>query len=266
MVDEVHNDEAREKIAGFNALLEQFGFAFRVDIVAPREPQAAPKNARFMRQETFQQLVRNIQRDKGLTSLPFCWRDAEGNYHILSGHHRIEAALAAGHDRIMILYTDALLNDEEKIAIQLSHNALAGEDEPTVLRELWGQIKAIQWKQYSGLDDALLNSYKPIQIASLGEKTPGFQEVYFSFFPSEMEKVDEFMKRLGGLSKKRYAGRLDDFDRFIEMLLNFKEASGIYNSATAMLSIMEIVEAWLVAQADQVRVELEESNGEAEKP
>jgi len=253
------DDEIRARIDGFNALLAQFDFPFRIDIVDPKEPKAAPKNARFMRQEVFQQLVANIRRDKGLTSLPFCWKDRKNIYHILSGHHRIEAAIAAGHENIMILYTDARLTEEERVSIQLSHNSLAGEDEPTILRELWGQIKSVQMKQYSGLDDAVLNSYKPIQIASLGEKTPGFQEVYFLFFPSEVEKLDEFMKRLGTLTKKRYVGRLDEFDRFVEMLLNFKDASGIYNSATAMLEIIEIVEEWLARQPAEVK----ESNGAA---
>lgn len=256
-------DEVRERINDFNILLTQFEFPFRVDIVDPRIPQPAEKNARFMRGETFRQLVANIQRDRGLTSLPFCWRDSDGLYHILSGHHRIEAAIAAGHPWVMILYTDADLTEQEKIAIQLSHNALSGEDEPTILRELWGQLKAIEWKQYSGLDDAMLNSYKPIQIASLGEKTPGFQEVYFSFFPSEVEKLDEFMRRLGGLTKRRYVGRMEEFDRFIEGLLNFKEASGVYNSATAMLAIVEIVEAWLAEQANQAGEQEESKDGPA---
>ena len=38
----------------------------------------------------------------------------------------------------------------------LSHNALAGKDDPYILKELYDKILDLNWKEYSGLDDKTL--------------------------------------------------------------------------------------------------------------
>jgi len=243
-------EEIRQKIAAFNDLLAALSFPYRVDIVDPRAMKAAPKNARFMTGQMFQQLVANIQRDGGPTSAPFCWR-AGGVDHILSGHHRVEAAIAAGVERMLIFYTDRELSKQERIAIQLSHNAISGEDEPTTLRELWNELTAIDLKAYSGLDDSVLQSYGPVKIDSLGEEDVTFQEVRISFFPSELERVEEVLEQIKQRKGQRYAAQVEQFDRFIDRLMDFKEAAEIYNSATAILAILDMVEDWLEQQAQE---------------
>lgn len=255
-------DEIRQRIDGFNDILEQFQFAYRIDIVDPKALRPADKNARFMSGQTFQQLVDNIKRDGGPTSAPFCWCDAQGIYHILSGHHRVDAAAAAGVPLILIMYTDRELSRQEQIAIQLSHNAISGEDEPTILRELWNEILTIDLKAYSGLDDHVLETFQPVKIDSLGEKSIAFQEVTLAFFPSEIERFDAVLKQLSASKKVRYAAQAEQFDRFVDRLMDFKEVAGIYNSATAILAILDIVDAWLAehAEADEQK---ESINGEA---
>lgn len=238
-------EKIRQRIDDFNSLLAEFNFPYRIDIVDPRSLKAAPKNARFMSGQMFQQLVENIKRDHGPTSAPFCWRDAGGTTHILSGHHRVEAAIQAGVDLALILYTDRDLSRQERVAIQLSHNAISGEDEPTLLRELWNEITQIELKAYSGLDDHLLESYGPVKIDSLGEEDVTFQEITLAFFPSEIEQVDAALEQIKARRRQRYAVQVEQFDRFIDRLMDFKEAAGIYNSATAMLAILDIVEEWL---------------------
>ncbi len=257
------DQEIRQRIGNFNALLEQFGFPYRVDIVDPRGLIPAAKNARFMSGQMFQQLVANIQRDGGPTSAPFCWRDADDKTHILSGHHRVEAAIQAGVERMLIMYTNRELSRQEQIAIQLSHNAISGEDEPTTLRELWHEILSIDLKAYSGLDDNILKSYEPVKIDSLGEQDVTFQEIRLAFFPAEIERLDSVLERLKAHRAERYAAQVEQFDRFIDRLMDFKEAAGIYNSATAMLAILDIVDEWLAAHAEGADIE-ESSDGQAE--
>lgn len=256
-------NEVRQRIEAFNELLEQFHFPYRVDIVDPLTLKAAPKNARFMSGQMLEQLVSNIKRDGGLTSAPFCWRDGQGVTHILSGHHRVKAALEAGEKRIMILYTDRDLSKQERIAIQLSHNAISGQDEPSILRELWNEIVALDLKAYSGLDDAVLQSYAPVKIDALGEKDVAFREVALAFFPSEIERLEEVFEKLKAHRKKRYAAQLEQFDRFIDRLMDFKEATDIYNSGTAMLAVLDIVEEWLANHKQDGDIE-ESSDGKAQ--
>lgn len=248
-------DKVRQRIDAFNEILEQFNFAYRIDIVDPKTLKPADKNARFMSGQMFEQLVSNIKRDGGPTSAPFCWRDVKGIYHILSGHHRVDAAAAAGIEMILIMFTDRELSRQEQIAIQLSHNAISGEDEPTTLRELWHEILAIDLKAYSGLDDKVLQSYEPVKIDTLGEQNIAFQEVILAFFPSEIERLDDVLKQLAARRKTRYAAQIEQFDRFVDRLMDFKEAAGIYNSATAILAILDIVEEWLAqnTNADDIK-------------
>jgi len=243
-------DEVRQRIDAFNELLEQFQFPFRVDITRPGDLRPADKNAHFMTGQMFQQLVANIKRDGGLTSIPFCWRDEKGTTHILSGHHRVDAAKDAGQEWIMILYTDRKLSRQEQIAIQLSHNSIFGQDEPSILRDLWVELTSLDMKAYSGLDDQVMNSYAPIKIDTLGEKDITFQEVVLTFFPSEIERLEGVIKRLAAHKRQRYAAPLEQFDRFIDRMMDFKEATGIYNSATAVLAMLDIVEEWLAAQQE----------------
>lgn len=96
----------------------------------------------------------------------------------------------------------------------------------------------------------------------MGEQDVVFREVALAFFPSEIERLEEVLEKLKIRRKKRYAAQLEQFDRFIDRLMDFKEATDIYNSGTAMLAILDIVEEWLSNHHDQGG-DLEVSNGEA---
>ena len=68
----------------------------RIIEIDPRELKLLKMNARFMRHEEFQRLVANIKQDGQLTSAPFAARNPDGTYEVLSGNHRVQAAIAAG--------------------------------------------------------------------------------------------------------------------------------------------------------------------------
>lgn len=48
------------------------------------------------------------------------------------------------------------MSEEHRIAIQLSHNAIVGQDDPDILKKLYDKILDIDLKEYSGLDDKTL--------------------------------------------------------------------------------------------------------------
>ena len=74
-------------------------------------------NAHFMAKRVYDQLVTNIKRDGNLSTLPLCWHDAAGKIHILSGHHRVDAARDAGIEALLYLYTDSELTADQRTAI-----------------------------------------------------------------------------------------------------------------------------------------------------
>ena len=68
----------------------------RIIEIDPRELKLLKMNARFMRHEEFQRLVANVKKDGQLTSAPFAALDpADGKYEVLSGNHRVQAAVSA---------------------------------------------------------------------------------------------------------------------------------------------------------------------------
>jgi hypothetical protein len=218
---------------------------YKLAVADPKALKEIDKNAHYMPKVLFDRLTENIKRDGNLSTLPFCWRDKDGTDIVLSGNHRVKAAVEARVPLILYLYTDADLSRAQRRAIQLSHNSLIGQDNPTQLVELWEEIDDLSYKVYSGLDDAYLQTLKPIEIERIGDEQLRFETLEILFLPSEIARLDQVLKRLGKSEKPRYAGRVEDFDRFFERLLDFKEASNIRNTGTAILAMLDIVEDWL---------------------
>jgi hypothetical protein len=225
---------------------------YRFGIATPGDLKPAPKNARFMRRETFARLTENIRQDGNLSSLPFCWWDG-AQYWILSGHHRVDAARAAGIEHVLFLYTDRGLTSSERAAIQLSHNALVGEDNLATLRELYEAIDSFDGKRYSGVDDITLRRFVEVSPSTFQDAGLEFEEVVLLFMPHEIERVDEVVAKLREYSGMAvYAADMADWERFWETLLRFKEVRNIQNSATAILAMVDLVSEWMEKDSGDV--------------
>ncbi|MGD9932714.1 MAG: ParB N-terminal domain-containing protein [Dehalococcoidia bacterium] len=123
------------------------GIETEIVTVDPREIVLLELNARYMNPETFRRLVENVKRDSVLTQLPFCVRE-QGRLKVLSGNHRVQAAIEAGLERIEVLVSKTELSPARQRAIQLSHNAIAGEDDPlmtAMLTEAVSKVKREAW-------------------------------------------------------------------------------------------------------------------------
>jgi hypothetical protein len=134
-----------------------------------------------------------------------------------------------------------------------------GLDSPVTLRELWTEIDDLSWKIYSGLDEELLETMEAVQVIRIAEESLRFEELTLLFLTPEMDRIEATLQRLGATTKRRLAARYEDFDSFFETLLEFKEATGIVNTATAMGAMIEIVEQWLADQA-AAEADLEATN------
>ena len=131
---------------------EMFGEGMLLQAVEPARLCLLKDNARFFKRETFRQLRDNIASDKRLSSVPLCYRHEDGRLEVLSGNHRVKASIEAKIPVILVLVITETLDQSRRIAIQLSHNALVGEDDQSILANLWSQIETIEDRLYSGLD------------------------------------------------------------------------------------------------------------------
>jgi hypothetical protein len=202
-------------------------------------------NARYMRHETFATLVENVKRDGALTSVPFAHLRPDGRYRVLSGNHRTKAALEAGIEEADVMLTDDVLSEQECIAIQLSHNALTGEDDPTTLARLYELISDIDLRKYSGLDDKTLELMAEVSVASLSEANLSFQSIQVVFLPHELEearKTWESAKAMLKGTSGAWLNRWAEYDGFLDTLQTVRESYGVNNTATALMVLLRLFE------------------------
>lgn len=240
MVDE----ESRSQVERLNGVLE--GQPYKLAVVPIADLELLEKNARFMRSETFRNLVDNIRREGGISSVPFCWKH-EGRYRVLSGNHRVMAAKEAGLSEIPVLYTDRDLSRSEQVAIQLSHNAIVGEDDPIILKELWDEIEDVSLKYFAGLDDKLMDALTPVSLDALSEVRLDYRSVSFLFLPEEVERLDKLLEEAKaevGLRNVRL-GRLAEYDRLMDALAKTQAAYNVKNMAVSLLLVLSAFERHL---------------------
>lgn len=226
----------------------------------PRRIRLLELNARYMRHETFSRMVENIKKDGTLTQTPFGWALRDDNhkkhplienpvypgepwYEVLSGNHRVKAAIAADLPEIDFQVTDDYLEPDERAGLQLSHNAIAGEDDPAVLKTINENIQDVGMKIYTGLDDKTLQLLQNVKIASLSEANLTFQNISMTFLPHEAEQLNtvwEAARKAGAGAKGYWLVRYQDYDRVMDTLDAAASAYGVKNIATAMMLVLEI--------------------------
>jgi hypothetical protein len=185
----------------------------------------------------FRQFVSNLELDGVLTSVPLVYQGK-----VLSGNHRVQAAIEAGIEEAEVIEVLTPLDEKRQVALQLSHNAIVGQDDPGMLSELYRGLD-IEWKQYSGLTDAALNDISELDVKALALGIPEYQELVLLFLPEEQGAFLRALKSVEGKLKKGipvFVGRYDDFDRFFEAVVAMKKVKGVHNSALAVRMIAEL--------------------------
>ncbi|MEU0839454.1 ParB N-terminal domain-containing protein [Streptomyces sp. NPDC005962] len=211
----------------------------------PRTLTLLDLNARFLPHEQFKQLVANIKRDGHLTSTPLVWNDTDsGQLIVLSGNHRTLAAVEAGLRTIWWMQIDEPLPRQRQIALQLSHNAIAGQDDPAILKELYDELETVEWRQYTGLDDKALELLEKVDVASLGEANLDFASVQFMFLPDELERAEAAFDaaRSTAAADQRWVAGLEQYEPVLDALETSRAAYKIGNSATALGVIIAVFE------------------------
>lgn len=224
-----------------------------IEVLPLAELESQPINARFMKGEQFRTLVKNIERDGVLTSVPLVRTLPGGGWRILSGHHRVKAAIEAGIERAeCMILDDPNMNRQQEVALVLSHNAIAGEDDPSLLKALYDELDDTDWRWYSGLDDRALDLLDKVSTESLSEANLDFSTVNLVFLPHELEAAEEALfeaKKRAGVAKMWLAG-LEQYEPTLEALETAQGAYGVGNTATALGVILGVFDRHLTDLAE----------------
>lgn len=201
------------------------------------------ENARYMRHETFQMLVRNIQRDGVLQQWPFVYHDQDtGTRTVLSGNHRVKAAIEAGLPEIDWVETDTPLSEDRQKQIQLAHNAIVGEDDPEILKRIYESITDVEERMTSGLDDETLDLLIQADTMPLSEVNLDFMTITLVFLPNEYDRVRTAFEEARRLSpaKEHWLARNDQYDNTLAAIEDARDAAHIINVAAALDVLLDV--------------------------
>ena len=210
---------------------------------SPSELKLLDDNARYMKHETFQRLVSNIKRDGALQQWPFIYCDPDtGDKIVLSGNHRVMAATEAGLETIdWIETTDRLTWDQQK-QIQLSHNAIAGEDDPDILKRIYESIESVDEKMASGLDDETLALMIDADSTPLSEINLDFMNMSIVFLPHEYDRAVESFEdaRKMAPADTHWIARDDQYDATLAAIEDARGAAHVMNVSTALDELLTV--------------------------
>ena len=248
----MNQDELQQRNAALEALSrEMFGEGMLLMAVAPESLTLLKDNARFFKRETFRQLRDNIAADKRLSSVPLCYRHEDGRLEVLSGNHRVKASIEAGLPLILVLVLTEGLDKSKRIAIQLSHNALVGEDDQSILANLWAQIESVTDKLYSGLDSELVKELDDVELVNFSTPQVPAHLVTFMFTDGEKDQLSEILDLLADAAKRSsavYVCPSEQYEAFKKLIADVKNAEKIRDSSLAMTRLMEIAAEQLERQ------------------
>lgn len=194
-----------------------------------------------MTAQEMQRLVNNVRADGALTSVVLCCEEPDGTLEILSGHHRTKAATIVGLPSVTAMVITSPLTEQQKVAIQLSHNAVVGKDDKTTLAELYGALD-LTWKLYSGLTDDDVIGFKALDLAGIGAGSINYEETTILFLPEDRATVLAALKRFEKERPRKSAllAPLEAYSAFFDAIVATKEHFNVGNAAVAMTVMAEL--------------------------
>lgn len=208
----------------------------KVHRVKLRDLKLLEKNARFMKEAQYRQLVDNLKRDGALTSAPTVYKG-----EVLSGNHRVMAAIEAGIEEADVIEIVSTLTKAQRVAIQLSHNSIVGEDDPNVLLDLYSHLD-LSFKTYSGLTDDYFKGLDELDTSGLAVGSPGYEELIFLFLPEERDVFEKLLEKVEKVKKKprRLVAHYKDFEAIFDAVIAVKTKHNIHNAAVALRMMAEL--------------------------
>lgn len=236
----------QEALQDLNEKLEEvskrlYGEQLSLRAVNPSDLALLKKNARYMPKPMFDQLASNIGRDKALQSVPLCHTLKDGRLEVLSGNHRVKAAIHAGVKEIIVMVVPSEMATSKKRAVQLSHNSLSGQDDMQLLSELWKEISDIDERIYSGLDSVLTGEIGKINFSGFGPEQIRTEQISMWFVPDEIKHLDQLLEAMTNLaaSRKVYLAPLSKYDELFSKLVAAKKHKNIVNTAVAFMAMID---------------------------
>lgn len=212
-------------------------------------------NARVMPPEMFDRLTENIKRENRLESLPFAIKRPKF-FELVSGHHRLRAARAAGMTEIFLLVDEREdLSNSAVRAKQLAHNRIAGKDDDEILQRIFAEIESVDDLLESGFSEADFDDLKQLEAAKVMDVAAliDWRTLNLMFLPETVDNLDAITKIVPKVDKKAESigvVSLEVFDRFKTACIELGRTEDIRSMGAIVSMMAEITLAHLKERAD----------------
>lgn len=203
-------------------VVANLGQRMLVALARPDDLREQDENARVMEQEMMNQLTINIKARGVLESLPLCAATARG-VEIVSGHHRVRGAKAAGLKEVPILLDCSGLSRSAIVSKQLAHNNIAGFDDQDIVRRLAKQITEVDDMLAAYLPKTLNVEPAPVDLDKLlaPRVTFDWKTVTFVFLPHQFTAFQQLADTVAGSHDLLGAAALEQFKPFADAMSKY---------------------------------------------
>ncbi len=193
-------------------------------------------NAQVMQPAEFERLVENIRTRGALESIPYAAQPPGQRYaEIVSGHHRVRAAIVAGISEGWVMVDTSPLTRSQITAKQIAHNQLVGRSDEAILRQLLERIDNVDDLLETGLQADMLPG-PDIDHTALNTPHADFEwrTVTLTFLPHQMDSFTELVARLDGQQDMVGVAPVELFDAFARALMAFQRFKDVRSVGTAV--------------------------------
>ena len=224
---------ANEKVATLDGGLE----VWRLDASTIKEQDV---NAQVMDKRRMKILTSNIKNRGALESLPYVYKDGD-TFQVVSGHHRIRAAVAAGMTQVYALVETNHLTKSQITSKQIAHNELVGEADSEILAQLVKQMDEADDLIASGLTEEWLNSIKgeavTIDVPNLDF---GWRKVEMAFLPKQFEEFDTLAKAIDSHTEMVGVVDMSLYEGFCKAMVEYGRTRNIKSFGAIVSKLTEI--------------------------
>ena len=226
---------------------------YKVNVDEVREQDI---NARVMPPEMMERLTETVQKEARLEQLPFTVKRGE-HFEMVSGHHRLRAARAAGLTEIFVLADTRDLSKSKVRAKQIAHNRIAGEDDSQTLAKLYAEMQSVDDILESFLRPEDFDDVKQLETAAITDIAIAvpWKHLTLVFMPSAMEaieRIEAIVKRVPKEADTIGLVSVDMLDRFRKAAAALGRTEDVRSLGAIVTRMTEIVEEHLakVEEAD----------------
>lgn len=205
-------------------------------------------NAQVMDDRKMKILTSNIKNRGTLESLPYIHKKGD-TFSIVSGHHRVRAANAAGLKTIYGLVDTIDLTESQIVSKQISHNELVGQADSEILGELVKKMKEVDDIIASGLPEKFLNQIaQQSPVMDLPQLDFDWRTLQLVFLPEQLREFKSLVRMVD--SKAEFVGvaNVSQFNEFSKAMVQFGKTRNIKSIGATIQLLTEIalreVEQW----------------------